>query len=981
MLAARRTSRVVTVVAGPGFGKTQLIVAAAHELASDPSILDIWLSCEPADEFEAHLLAGLATAMGVPSASSIEEVFDAVWAQAPIDVCFLLDDVHEIPPGSPGAMLLGRLIDELPRNGHLLLASRDVVPVRVARLAASGNLVRITEPDLLFTDAELAAFARLRGMGEETLSATGGWPALAELTASTGTDLVLDYLWDEIIGRLGADRSRLLAMFAVSGGGDDAVVSALAGTPATVDDLVAALPLVKRSTNGWAELHPLWEPALRRLLDQSSTVEACRRAAAAHHRAGRTGTAVNLLIDAEAWDEMLGLLRDVVVHPTTEIDTAEIGRWYRALPRERCQHPAALLAVGIEVRVRSPIESIPAFAAAAAAFRALGDVDGELASLEREGLVLWWTNDFAGLWAINLRAIELADGGSKRAGATAAVGTAAVAHLTGDSVGVLAALADVGPEAASWLQQVHWLRSVAHRRHGDLLKARAELAAAALVSHGQPDLQREIAALRIDWLDGRVDHVRARMPEFHLRYEQLGDRFLAKEIGLELACKMAWLGELPVARELIASLDDVLTEMPGPLAAVLQHIATAALAVGAGDEAQAASVVRSAAAGLTGPDAWYWRDRAAHSLVHVLVPELQPVIEAQASGPAHVPGLLLATALEAARAGDLTVVGSMRWPSAGVVRAHLPSIWAVELAAAGLAAGNPAPEGVLVATDPLLRAGLKGVVSRAATGEIKAAAEQLLAKLPSIPSFHLRIEVIGPLRVLRDGHIDNTADVRRQRVRELLSYLVAFRRIRRETVADALWPDLLDGGRNLRVTLTYLQRVLQPDRADGEAPYFLRSEGGWLIFEPDPRMSVDLWELESSLDAAAAAERDGAPSAALAAYREALPLWRGEPFADSLGAGWAQVASVRIRQRYVVAAVRAGELLLAAGDANGAREAAQRALAAEPSAEPAHFLLMRAHVAAGDIGLARTVADAYRAVLTDLDLIPTPASIARLTPT
>ena len=979
-LAARRANRVITVVAGPGFGKTQLLVAAMNELADDQSIHDVWLSCEPADEFEGHLLAGLAEALGVPNASGIEDVFDAVWAQAPIDVCIVLDDVHEIPSDSPGAMLLGRLIDELPRNGHLLLASRDVVPVRVARLAAGGRLLRITEPDLVFSDAELAAFARLCGLSDGMLSSTGGWPALAELTASTGPDLVLDYLWDEVIGRLGTVRSLLLAKFAVTGGGDDAVVTALAGHASTVDELVASLPLVKRSTDGWAELHPLWEPALRRLLDQSSTAEAHCRAADAHLAAGRTGMAVGLLVETEAWDEVLELLRSVLVHAPAEIGAADIGRWYRTLPKDWRQHPVALLAAGTDIQARSPIEAVPAFAAAAAAFRAREDVDGELASLEREGLVRWWTNDFAGLWAINLRATDLAAGGSKRAGAVAAVGTAAVAHLTGDSTGVLAALADVGPEAAGWLPQVHWLRSVAHRRNGDLLHARAELAAASLLSHGLPDPQRELAVLRIDWLDGRVDHVRARLPEFHRRYEQLGDLFLAKEIGLELACKAAWLGELPLARELITSFDDVLTEMPGQLATALKQIATAALAVGEGDERQAAAVVRSAAAGLSGPDAWYWRDRAAHSLVHVLVPELRPIIEAQVCGPAHIPGLVLAAALEATRDGDLSVVRAMSWPPAGVVRAYLPSIWAIELAAAGRAADNPAPLGVLVSTDPRLRSGLRGVVIRAATPEIKVAAQQLLAELPGVPLFHLRIDIIGPLQVLRDGRAHTSPDVRRKRVQELLCYLVAFRRVRREAVSDALWPDVLDGGRNLRVTLSYLQKVLQPDRADGEAPYFLRSESGWLIFEPDLRVTVDFWEMESCLDVAAAAERDGSPAAALAAYRQALSLWRGDPFADLPDAGWAQATSVRIRQRYVVAAVRAGELLLAAGDANGARDAAERAVAAEPSAEPAYFLLMRAHVAAGDARSASHVADAYRAALADLNLQPTPASIARLTP-
>jgi len=40
------------------------------------------------------------------------------------------------------------------------------------------------------------------------------------------------------------------------------------------------------------------------------------------------------------------------------------------------------------------------------------------------------------------------------------------------------------------------------------------------------------------------------------------------------------------------------------------------------------------------------------------------------------------------------------------------------------------------------------------------------------------------------------------------------------------------------------------------------------------------WLLDDHLDAADRAERDGAPAAALDAYRAALALWRGEPFVD-----------------------------------------------------------------------------------------------------
>ena len=50
-----------------------------------------------------------------------------------------------------------------------------------------------------------------------------------------------------------------------------------------------------------------------------------------------------------------------------------------------------------------------------------------------------------------------------------AIGTAAVAHIGADSTAVLAALDGVGSAVTpEWLPTIHWFRSVAYRRNGDL---------------------------------------------------------------------------------------------------------------------------------------------------------------------------------------------------------------------------------------------------------------------------------------------------------------------------------------------------------------------------------------------------------------------------------------------------------------------------------------------------------------------------------
>ena len=123
-LAERWDRRLVTIVAGPGFGKTVQLTAAMSDGSHPARARDVWLSCDARDDDAEHLTAGLYAACGLPAGDDLDNIVDWVWAQAPSPVCFLFDDVQEIGAGSGGASVLGRLVDDLPNNGHVVLASR-----------------------------------------------------------------------------------------------------------------------------------------------------------------------------------------------------------------------------------------------------------------------------------------------------------------------------------------------------------------------------------------------------------------------------------------------------------------------------------------------------------------------------------------------------------------------------------------------------------------------------------------------------------------------------------------------------------------------------------------------------------------------------------------------------------------------------------------------------------------------------------------
>ena len=233
---------------------------------------------------------------------------------------------------------------------------------------------------------------------------------------------------------------------------------------------------------------------------------------------------------------------------------------------------------------------------------------------------------------------------------------------------------------------------MAHRRNGDLQRAYDELTDADLLGGVDADMvqQLHLARLRTDWLAGHVDAVCAELPAIHEHFAATGNRFLATESAIELAVKAAILDELDTARKLLAEAEPLLPDMPGQLARILHGIAAAAVAVGVGAEDRAADLLRDLVLATLGqPDGWYWRDRGAIALTYVWCLSRVNAGPTSRSEHVHVPGLRLGEALIAARAGDLHTVRRLEWPAAGIVRAHLPARWIVELAAAARAAGTP----------------------------------------------------------------------------------------------------------------------------------------------------------------------------------------------------------------------------------------------------------------------------------------------------
>jgi len=238
--------RKLTLVSAPaGFGKTTLLsewVAGRRQSATNEHIA--WLSLDEGDNdpsrFLAYLVAALQTvdsnlgqgvlaALQSPSQVNVESVLTTLLneiAGLSGNYVLVFDDYHVIESQAIDKSLTF-LLDYLPPQMHLVIASRIEPTLPLSRLRARGQLTEVHEGDLRFTTDEATAF--LRRVVRLPISSddicvlerrTEGWITGLQLAAVAMQDLdqseqiahfvhsfggshryVIDYLVDEVVDR------------------------------------------------------------------------------------------------------------------------------------------------------------------------------------------------------------------------------------------------------------------------------------------------------------------------------------------------------------------------------------------------------------------------------------------------------------------------------------------------------------------------------------------------------------------------------------------------------------------------------------------------------------------------------------------------------------------------------------------------------------------------------------------------------------
>ena len=385
--------RKFTLVSAPaGFGKTTLLSEWVDRIRAGKGAVPApqgiaWLSLEEEDNDPARFLTYFLAALqqtdpGIgetaqlmlqapqppPPQTLLTSLINDL-AAVPVPCILVLDDYHLVQT-MPIHQQLAFLLEHLPPQAHLVIATREDPPLPLARLRARDQIVDIRQADLTFTKEETADFLR-RVMGLELSSAdiatlnrrTEGWIAglqLAALSMRNSDDLqgfvasfagshryILDYLVEEVFRQQSPDLQDFLLQTsilerlsaplcdAITGRGDAQQV--LAGL-----DQANLFILSLDESRQWYRYHRLFRDLLRTQRTDLDLAPLHQKAARWYAQHEFLDEAMDHALAAEDWDEAGRLLWPAGGQAIASGRLATAGRWFDAMPEDRIQKSARL---------------------------------------------------------------------------------------------------------------------------------------------------------------------------------------------------------------------------------------------------------------------------------------------------------------------------------------------------------------------------------------------------------------------------------------------------------------------------------------------------------------------------------------------------------------------------------------------------------------------------------------------------------------
>jgi LuxR family maltose regulon positive regulatory protein len=371
--------RLTLISAPAGFGKTTLISDWVQQIESRTPVA--WLSLDERDNelprFLAYAVAALQriddgfgqmalSLLQSPQSSPLENLITLLIndiAALPDQAVLVLDDYHVISNLDINKAL-SLLLENLPSQLHLVIASRENPMLPLPRLRIRRQVTEIRTKDLRFAEEEAAHFLN-RTMGlnltpEDVATLerrTEGWVAGLQMAALSMQDVadttgfiaafagddryVVDYLISEVIERQPAHIQQFLLKTGILNLLTAPLCDAVTGQDDGRDSLArlegANLFLISLDNRReWYRYHHLFRDLLRYRLQQEVGAEGTKelhgRAAAWYARNGFIDDAIHHYLAAENFGRGGGLIESVAVNLIVRGQLRKVRTWLEALP-------------------------------------------------------------------------------------------------------------------------------------------------------------------------------------------------------------------------------------------------------------------------------------------------------------------------------------------------------------------------------------------------------------------------------------------------------------------------------------------------------------------------------------------------------------------------------------------------------------------------------------------------------------------------
>jgi LuxR family maltose regulon positive regulatory protein len=430
--------RKLTLISTPaGFGKTTLL----SEWVADCGRPIAWLSLDEGDDDPARFLAYFVAAIQTVQPDTGQSVVAALKSSQPLptqailttlinDVAamperfaLVLDDYHLIT-ARPVHKALTFLLDHLPNNAHLVIATRADPPLPIARLRGRGQLTELRQADLRFTPDEASAFLNnvmrldlspedvavledrtegwIAGLQMAAVSMRGQEDVAGFIRAFTGSDrYILDYLVEEVLQRQPASIQTFLLQTSILGRLTGPLCDAVCGASRDQGDTgqgngqhileqleqanLFIVPL--DNERRWYRYHRLFADLLLQQLQQTQpdlVPTLHRRASAWHEHNGPIGAAIDHALSAGDSQLAVRLVEQAAEATFMRSEIATFLKWVAALPEDvvRTRPRLCVFEAGALLLSSRPLEDIESRLRHAAEADAAGQASGERAVLD-----------------------------------------------------------------------------------------------------------------------------------------------------------------------------------------------------------------------------------------------------------------------------------------------------------------------------------------------------------------------------------------------------------------------------------------------------------------------------------------------------------------------------------------------------------------------------------------------------------------------